>query len=74
MTSRATVARHATWTALAAVSLDAAYTLVYWLILGRDERRKGPHPELRYFLILGQLGVETAAIIHLVGQLRRVQS
>jgi hypothetical protein len=42
------------------------------MILGRNERRNGKHAELKYFLILGQLAVEIAAIIHLAGQLRKV--
>lgn len=72
MSSR-TVARHATWTALAALSIDAAYTVVFWLVLGRNERRTKRHAELRYFAIILQLAAEAAAVVHLVGQLRRVQ-
>lgn len=69
-----TLARHATWTALAAISLDWIYTCVYWLVLGRSERRTKKHAALRYFAILGQLSVEAAAIIHLAGMVRKVQS
>lgn len=67
------LARHATWTALAAVSLDAAYTLYFWLILGRNERRLKKHAALRYFAIIFQLAAETAAIIHLAGMLKKVR-
>lgn len=61
-----TLARHATKTALAAVTIDAAYTAVFWLVLGR------PHKPWKYFLILGQLSTETAVIAYLIGQLRKV--
>ena len=73
MTSNRALARHATRTAIAALAIDAAYTTVWWLILGRDERRNGRYPELKYALIIGQLSVEAAAIAHLIGQLRKVQ-
>lgn len=65
------VARHATITALTAVTLDWAYSITFWLVLGRDERRKGPYAELKYFALIGQLSLETAAIAYLVGQLRK---
>ena len=67
------LARHATFTALAAVTADGLYTLVFWLILGRDERRAGRYPEVKYFAIIGQLAVETAAIVHLISLLRKAE-
>lgn len=63
--NRAHITRHATTTALVAVSLDAGYSIVFWLILGRSERRNGLHPVRDYFLLIGQLSVEAAVIIHL---------
>lgn len=60
-----------TWAALAVVSIDAAYTTWFWLILGRDERLAGPHPVRDYFAILAQLGIEVAAVAHLAAQVRR---
>lgn len=67
------LARHATKTALAAVALDGLYTAVFWLVLGRDERRTKRHAELRYFGIIFQLAAEAALIAWLIGQLRKVQ-
>lgn len=72
--NRAHIARHATTTALVAVSLDAGYSIVFWLILGRAERRNGPHPIRDYFLLIGQLSVEAAAIIHLWQALRKAEA
>lgn len=65
MTAR--LARHATLAALTAVSIDAAYTAVFWLVLGR------PHVAWKYFLIVGQLSAETALIIHLSQALRQTE-
>lgn len=72
--NRERVARHAIRTALAAVSLDAAYTLTFWLVLGRAERRAGTYPELRYFAILLQLSLEAAAIVHLAQALQQTKA
>jgi hypothetical protein len=65
------LARHATITALAAVTLDAIYTAVYWLILGRNQRRISRHPVLRYFGVILQLSAETAVILHLLSRMKR---
>ena len=64
------MSRHAARFAVAAVTLDALYTAVYWLILGRAERRTGAHPVRAYFLIIGQLAAEAAVVAHLIGYLR----
>ena len=61
------LARHATHTAIAAVAIDWTYTAIWWLALGR------PHPAWRYFLIVGQLSVETALILHLWSTLKRAE-
>lgn len=66
------LARHGIKVAIAALALDWLYTAAFWMVLGRDERRHGKHAELKYFAILGQLAVEIAAILHLVGELRKV--
>jgi hypothetical protein len=66
------LARHGIKVAIAAITIDAAYTTCFWLILGRNERRTKRYAELRYFAIIGQLSLETAVIIHLVGELRKV--
>lgn len=63
---RERLARHATHTAIAAITIDWLYTCCYWLVLGRNERRLKRHPALRYFAIIGQLSVEIAAILHLL--------
>lgn len=63
----AAVKRHVTGAALAAVSIDATYTAVFWLVKGR------PHPAWRYLAIVGQLSVEAALILHLINQWRNNQ-
>lgn len=49
---------------LTAVSIDAAYTTVFWLVLGR------PHPCGRYLAIVGLLSVEVVTILRLIEKLK----
>jgi hypothetical protein len=63
--TRSRIAHHAATVALAATTIDAAYTTAYWLILGR------PHPARWYVLVVAQLSAEAALIAHLVGIVRR---
>ena len=53
---------------LTAVVIDHLYTTVFWLVLRR------PHKAWKYALIVGQLSVETAVILHLMGQMRRARA
>jgi hypothetical protein len=71
--NKVAIGRQAMCVSLVAVTLDELYTIVFWLILGREERRKRPYAELKYFGILGQLSIETVLIAYLYKQLRRVQ-
>lgn len=73
MTTNRSLARHTARFGIAALALDWLYTAAFWMVLGRDERRKGKHAELKYFLILGQLAAEIAGIVHLLGVLRKVR-
>lgn len=57
---------------ITALAIDAVYTTIWWLVLGRNERRTKTHAELRYFGIIGQLAAEVAAIVHLVSLLKAV--
>lgn len=59
---------------ITALAIDAIYTTIWWLVLGRDERRKKKHAVARYFLILFQLAAELAAIVHLAGLRNKVRS
>lgn len=67
------LARHATHTAIAAVAIDWTYTVAFWLVLGRNERRTKRYAELRYFAIIAQLSVETAIILHLWSTLKHAE-
>ena len=60
-------------TAIVSLLADGLYTWWYWLVRGRDERRTKPYAEVRYFGIILQLAVETAAIVHLLQARRRTQ-
>jgi hypothetical protein len=71
--SRITVARHAMSVGMYAVAFDELYTIVFWLILGRNARRAGPYAELKYFAIIGQLAIETTIILYLWEQRRKLQ-
>lgn len=71
--NRIAVARHAMCVGMFATAFDELYTIVFWLILGRNARRAGPYAELKYFAILGQLAVETTIILYLWEQRRRLQ-
>lgn len=62
--------RHLARALLAGVTFDAAYTVAYWLVGGRAERRQGPHPVRAYLLIIGLLSVETAVAARLIDYLR----
>lgn len=67
-------ARHAMHVVSFALAFDELYTIVFWLILDRDARRAGPHAELKYFGIIGQLAVETTIILYLYKEIRRMDS
>lgn len=71
--NRAAIARHAMYVGMYAVAFDELYTIVFWLILDRNARRAGPYAELKYFAIIGQLAVETAIVLYLWEQRRRIQ-
>jgi hypothetical protein len=71
--SRITVARHAMSAGMYAVAFDELYTIVFWLILDRNARRKGPYAELKYFAIIGQLAIETTIILYLWEQRRKLR-
>lgn len=53
--------------AITALATDAHYTWRHWLIDGR------PHPAWKYALIVGQLSVETAIILHLWSTLKQAE-
>lgn len=65
--------RHAINFGIFAIALDWLYTVTFWLVLGRDERRRSKHAEVKYFAIIFQLAAELAAIVHLAGLRKKVQ-